>query len=196
MVVTCIYSYGIIFTMGRNYKISDQSQLHFISFATVNWIDVFTRSTYKDIIVDSLNYCVKNKGLEVYAWCIMSNHVHLIIGSQTANQSEIIRDLKKHTSKTIVKAIVDDPQESRKEWMLWMFEREGKRNGNNQTFQFWQQHNQPVELNSNFLMEQKLNYIHNNPVEAGFVREPQNYPYSSAIDYAGQKGMVNIILLS
>jgi putative transposase len=97
----------------------------------------------------------------------MSNHVHLIIGSQTANQSHIIRDLKKHTSKTIVKAIVDNPQESRKEWMLWMFEREGMRNSNNQDFQFWQQHNQPIELNSNLLMEQKLNYIHNNPVEAG-----------------------------
>jgi putative transposase len=182
--------------MSRNYKINDQSQLHFISFSTVNWIDVFTRPAYKDIIVDSLNYCVKNKGLDVYAWCIMSNHVHLIIGSGTANQSHIIRDLKKHTSKTIVKAIVDNPQESRKEWMLWMFEREGKRNSNNQDFQFWQQHNQPIELNSNFLMEQKVNYIHNNPVEAGFVREPQEYPYSSAIDYAGEKGMVDIILIS
>lgn len=126
----------------------------------------------------------------------MSNHVHLIIGSQKENQSYIIRDLKKHTSKTIVKAIVDNPQESRKEWMLWMFEREGKRNSNNQDFQFWQQHNQPIELNSNILIEQKLNYIHNNPVEAGFVWAPQDYPYSSATDYAGQKGMVDIILLN
>ena len=181
--------------MSRNYKISDQSQLHFISFATISWIDVFTRPAYKDIIVDSRNYCIKNKGLEVYAWCIMSNHVHLIIGSQTANQSEIIRDLKKHTSKTIVKAIIDNPQESRKEWMLWMFEREGKRNSNNQTIQFWQQHNQPIELNSNFLIEQKLDYIHNNPVEAGLVQQPQDYPYSCAKDYTGNRGMVEIILL-
>ncbi|WP_439880309.1 REP-associated tyrosine transposase [Pontibacter sp. MBLB2868] len=182
--------------MSRNFKISDQSKLHFISFATVNWIDVFTRPAYKDIVVDSLNHCIKNKGLEVYAWCIMSNHVHLIIGSETANQSHIIRDLKKHTSKTIVKAIFDNPQESRKEWMLWMFERAGKLNSNNQGFQFWQQHNQPIELNFNFLMDQKLDYIHNNPVEAGFVYEPQEYPYSSAINYAGEKGMVEIILIN
>ena len=181
--------------MSRNYKISDQNKLHFISFATIHWIDVFTRPVYKDIVVDSLNYCIKNKGLEVYAWCIMPNHVHLIIGSQKENQSHIIRDLKKHTSKTIVRAVVDNPQESRKEWMLWMFERAGKRNANNQDFQFWQQHNQPIELSSNFLIEQKLNYIHNNPVEAGFAWEPQDYPYSSAIDYAGGKGMVEIILL-
>ncbi|MCX2739479.1 REP-associated tyrosine transposase [Pontibacter anaerobius] len=182
--------------MSRNYKISDQSKLHFISFSTVNWIDVFTRPAYKDIVVESLNYCVKNKGLKVYAWCIMSNHVHLIIGSETENQSGIIRDLKKHTSKTIIKAISDNLQESRKEWMLWMFERAGKLNSNNETCQFWQQHNQPIELNSNFLMDQKLNYIHNNPVEAGFVYEAQDYPYSSAIDYAGGKGMAEIMLLS
>ncbi|MFD2513036.1 transposase [Pontibacter locisalis] len=65
--------------MSRNYKISNQTELHFISFATVYWIDVFTRSAYKDVIVDSLNYCIKYKGLEVYAWCIMLNHIHLII---------------------------------------------------------------------------------------------------------------------
>jgi putative transposase len=184
-----------VHTMSRNYKVGDQSQLHFISFATVYWIDVFTRPVYKDIAVDSLNYCIKHKGLEVYAWCIMSNHVHLIIGTQTGNQSDIIRDFKKHTSKTIVKAIVDNPQESRKEWMLWLFERAGKRNTNNTGFQFWQQHNHPIELSSTFLMEQKLEYIHNNPMEAGFVREPHEYSYSSAIDYAGGKGMVAIRLL-
>jgi putative transposase len=181
--------------MSRNYKITDQSQLHFLSFATVYWIDAFTRPSYKDILVDSLNYCIKNKGLVVYAWCIMSNHVHLIIGTQKDNQSSIIRDLKKHTSKTIVKAIADNPQESRKEWMLWLFERAGKRNSNNTTFQFWQQQNHPIELSNTFLIEQKLEYIHNNPVGAGFVNEPHNYPYSSAIDYAGGKGMVDIILL-
>ncbi|WP_187264063.1 REP-associated tyrosine transposase [Pontibacter beigongshangensis] len=182
--------------MSRNYKIRDQSQLHFLSFATVNWIDVFTRSAYKDVVAGSLNYCIRHKGLEVYAWCIMSNHVHLIISSQGDNQSNIIRDMKKHTAKTIIKEIAENPQESRREWMLWIFERAGKRNSNNTTYQFWQQHNQPIELNSNFLIDQKLDYIHNNPVEAGFVREPHDYPYSSAIDYAGGKGLVEIIHIS
>lgn len=181
--------------MSRNYKISDHNQLHFISFATIYWIDVFTRPVYKGIVVESLNYCIKQKGLEVYAWCIMSNHVHLIIGTQTGNQSDIIRDFKKHTSKTIVKAIKDNPQESRKDWMLWLFERAGKRNTNNSVFQFWQQHNHPIELSSTFLIEQKLEYIHNNPVEAGFTTTPHTYPYCSAIDYAGGKGLVEITIL-
>lgn len=114
--------------MSRNYKISDQDQLHFLSFSTVNWIDAFTRPAYKDVVVDSLNYCIKNKGFKVYAWCIMSNHVHLIIGSHADKQTDIIRDLKKHSSKMILKAIAENPQEGRREWMLWMFERAGKRN--------------------------------------------------------------------
>ena len=68
--------------MSRNYKISNEDKLYFLSFSTVNWIDVFIRPVYKDLVVDSLNYCIAHKGLEVYAWCIMTSHVHLIIGSK------------------------------------------------------------------------------------------------------------------
>ncbi|MGI9543891.1 MAG: transposase [Cyclobacteriaceae bacterium] len=82
--------------MSRNYKILDQEQLYFVSFATVNWIDVFTRVEYKEMVVDSLKYCIANKGLELYAWCIMSNHVHLIIGSNKEKMQNILRDLKRH----------------------------------------------------------------------------------------------------
>jgi len=181
--------------MSRNYKIRNQEKLYFISFAVINWIDVFIRPIYKDIVVESLNYCIAHKGLEVYAWCIMSSHVHLIMGTQGDRMEDIIRDMKKHTAKTILKAIAENQQESRREWMLWMFERAGKRNSNNTTYQFWQQHNQPIELNTNFLLDQKLHYIHQNPVEAGFVREPEDYPYSSAGDYTGIKGMVPLTLL-
>ncbi|MFD2513037.1 hypothetical protein ACFSRY_04110 [Pontibacter locisalis] len=74
-------------------------------------------------------------------------------GSQIENQSGIICDLKKHTSKTILKAIADNPQESRREWMLSMFEWAGKQNTNNKNYQFWEQHNQPIELNTTLLME-------------------------------------------
>jgi REP element-mobilizing transposase RayT len=101
--------------MGRKYTISDSTKLYFVSFATVNWIDVFIRKDYCDIIVDSLNYCIKSKRLEVYAWCIMSSHVHLIISSETENLSDILRDLKRHTSKAILNVIAENIQESRKE---------------------------------------------------------------------------------
>jgi putative transposase len=181
--------------MSRTYKIRDQQKLYFVSFATVNWIDVFIRREYKDIVVASLSYCIGHKGLEVYAWCIMSSHVHLIIGSTGAKMEDILRDLKRHTAKALLKAIAGHNQESRKEWMLWMFERAGKRNPNNSKYQFWQQHNQPIELWSNELMDQKLHYLHRNPVEAGWVEEPEHYLYSSARDYAGVKGLVEVKIL-
>ena len=182
--------------MSRKYKIRNQEARYFISFAVVHWIDVFTRPLYKDIFMDSLKYCQEHKGLEVYAYVLMTNHVHLIIGKTGEQKIEdIIRDLKKFTSYKIVKAISDNPQESRKEWMLWMFERAGKRNSNNKNHQFWRQDNHPIELFSNEVMQQKLDYIHANPVVEGIVDEAESYNYSSAKDYAGKKGLIDVLLL-
>ena len=182
--------------MSIKYKIQDQTQLHFVTFAVVEWVDALTRSIYKDVLIDSLRYCQKHKGLVLYAWCIMTNHVHLVISSLDGfKQEDILRDFKKHTSKQLIKMIRENPRESRKNWMLWIFKEAGKRNGNNKNYQFWQQDNHPVELSTNFLMDQKLAYIHNNPVEAGIVDEPGSYLYSSARDYAGRKGLLDIAFI-
>jgi len=179
--------------MSRKYKFRNPEAIYFVTFTTVNWIDVFTRPMYKDIVVESLNYCIKNKGLVVYAWVIMSNHVHLVIERRSVALEDVMRDLKKYTSREILKAIEENPQESRKAWMLWMFERAGKKNSNNSKYQFWQQHNQPVELTLQaYAIDGSIDYIHNNPVKAGFVLRPEDYPYSSAVDFAGGKGLVDI----
>jgi REP element-mobilizing transposase RayT len=183
--------------MGRKYTFHAHDELYFVSFATVQWIDVFTRRIYCDIIVESLGYCIKNKGLELYAWCIMSNHVHLIISTEKGNLSDILRDLKRHTSKTITKAIAENTQESRRDWMLWLFGRAGKHNPNNETYQFWQQNNHPIQLATNEMLHQRLDYLHNNPVKSGAVDYPPNYLYSSAKDYyTDEKGLLPIILIS
>ena len=144
--------------------------------------------------LDSLRFCQGNKGLEIYAWCIMSNHVHLIIGTSQMPMQDIIRDLKKYTSVKIIEAIKENQQESRKEWLLWMFERAGKKNSNNTNYQFWQQDNHPIELSNNEMMIQKLNYIHQNPVEEGIVLSSEAYLYSSAKNYAGMKDYLIEIL--
>ena len=181
--------------MSRNYKFRDQEKPYFISFATVYWIDVFIWPIYKDILVDSINYCIENKGLMVFGYVIMSSHVHMIIGTKEEKLENIIRDLKRHTSKTTLKAIKENSQESRREWMLWMFQREGKKNSNNTNYQFWQQHNHPIELITNKMIEQRLDYLHNNPVEERIVSEPEHYLYSSAFDYCGGKGLVKVTIL-
>ena len=164
-----------------------------MSFAVVGWVDVFTRKEYRDIFIESLEYCQKNKGLRLFGWCLMSNHFHMICCADDGYEmSGILRDLKKFTSKEILKAIEKNPQESRKEWMLATFKNAGEHNGNNKKYQFWRQDNMPVELFSPVAMDRKLDYIHNNPVEAGIVERPEEYIYSSAKFYSGEKGLLDI----
>lgn len=183
--------------MSRKYKILDQDQLYFVTFTVIRWLDVFTRREYRDIFMDSLRYCQQYKGLNLYAYCIMTNHVHMIIGRRgTGDLQGIIRDIKKYTSVKIIEAVKDNPQESRKDLLMWMFERTGRYNPNNKIYQFWEQHSHPIELNTNIMLEQRLEYIHNNPVKAGIVLSPEDYLYSSAINYAGlPEKLIDVILI-
>lgn len=143
--------------MSSKYQVGDERFAHFITFTVVNWIDVFTRNEYRDIIINSLNYCVKNKGLRVHAYCIMTNHIHLIVSAQqNAKIASIVRDLKKYTATELLKAITKNDRESKREWMLWMFERIGSKNASNDKYQFWQNGYHPVELNNVAMVDQRL----------------------------------------
>ncbi|MEQ8304852.1 MAG: transposase [Cyclobacteriaceae bacterium] len=183
--------------MSSKYKISDHRKPHFITFATVEWVDALSRPIYKDVVIESLAYCQKEKGLVLFAYVIMNNHVHLIASAKEGHSlSDILRDLKKHTSKTIIDLIDSDGStESRRGWMLWLFESAGKKNSNNKKYQFWQQDNHPIELSTNEMLDQRLEYIHNNPVVERIVNEAEHYVYSSAINFAGGKGLLEIEFL-
>ena len=95
--------------MSRNYKFHNKSGLYFVSFATINWIDVFTRQVYFDVLSDSVNYCRKEKGMELYCYCFMPSHVHFIFRSVNEQPSELLRDFKRHTSKKLLEAIKSNP---------------------------------------------------------------------------------------
>jgi len=182
--------------LSTKYKFSDPDGVYFVTFAVVNWIDVFTRKEYRDLIVDSLNFCKKEKGLIIFAWCLMSNHIHLIIqAEQSKRLSDILRDFKKFTSKAILQAISINQFESRKEWMIPIFRAAGETNSNNEKFQFWRQDNHPMELFTPWVTGQKLFYLHNNPVTAGIVDEPEDYIYSSARNYCGKSGLIDVNIL-
>jgi putative transposase len=160
--------------MSRAHKFKNPEGLYFITFATVGWVDVFTRTEYKKIMLDSITYCQKEKGLLLFAWCLMTNHIHLIAKAKDGFAlPAIMRDLKKYTSKQILKAIEENQQESRKKWMLSLFKKSGEFNSNNKEFQFWQQNNRSIELWSPKVNQQKLDYIHYNPVEVGFLERPE-----------------------
>ena len=136
---------------------------------------------------------MQHKGLILHAWVMMTNHVHLIMSSNTHKLEHIVRDLKKYTSKQIIKAIQENNSESRKEWMLNLFAYAGRCNNNNKEFQFWKQDYHPIALNSPEKIQQRLNYLHENPVRSGLVLAPWYYKYSSAVDYyTNEKGQLKI----
>ncbi len=181
--------------MGFAYKFDNPDGVYFTTSAVVEWVDVFTRSVYSDIVIESLKYCIDKKGLVLHAWVIMPNHIHLIISTKGINSpSDIIRDFKKFTSSKILETIKTTP-ESRRNWMLWIFQSAGKKNSNNTHYQFWQQENHPIELESSKFVKQKVAYIHENPVAARLVDTAQRYVYSSAKDYAGEKGLLPVNIL-
>ncbi len=103
--------------MSRKYKFHNKEGLYFVSFATVYWVDVFIRDEYFDLIIQSLDFCRKNKGMEIYAYCIMTSHVHLIFRAKEANPGDILRDFKSFTSKEVQKIISENVQESREDWV-------------------------------------------------------------------------------
>jgi putative transposase len=176
---------------GDRYFINDQQATYFITCTVINWIDLFTRNDYKMQIVDSLNYCVKEKGLRINAWVLMSNHLHLICRTESPYRfSDFLRDFKKFTSKGFISTI-DQIQESRREWLLDKFAFEARRSGRAENYKVWQDDNHAIDMR-NVDLWQKVNYIHENPIRAGYVDLPEHYLYSSARDYAGMKGLVEL----
>ena len=180
--------------MSTKYKFNNPEGIYFVSFTTVGWIDVFTRQVYRDLFLESLVYCRKEKGLNIHAWVIMSNHIHLIVSSKTEGElADVMRDLKKYTAYKILKEIQESTSESRKEWMMFLFAKAGKQNSNNTNHQFWRQDNHPIELDFHGgMFNQKLDYVHNNPVEAEIVEKAADDLYSSAKDYQEGKGLIEI----
>jgi len=182
--------------MSRNYKFHNPEGAYFVSFAVVEWIDVFTRNEYKDILLESLSFSQKNKAMEIFAWCIMTSHVHLVFRSAGEYKPEdLLGDFKRFTSRKIVQAIIENPKESRKEWLLEQFKKAAEQSSNVNKYQFWWHDNKPIELWSNKVIAEKINYIHYNPVEEGLVFRPEDYVYSSARDYSGEKGLLNDVIV-
>jgi REP element-mobilizing transposase RayT len=182
--------------MSTKDKFLNPRGVYFVTFAVINWIDLFIRNEYRNIMLDSWRYCCKNKGMDLYAWVIMTSHIHMIMGSQQDNPEDVMRDMKRWTSIKLKEAIRNHPRESRMDWMLQLMEEAGKQNSNNNEFQLWRQDNHPIELYTPEVTGQKLEYLHYNPVEVGFTDLPENYLYSSARDYyTKRKGLIEVKLL-
>ena len=171
--------------------------LYFTTSTVIDWVDIFTRPSYRHIIVDSLSYCQSHKGLIIYAWVLMSNHLHMIVDTNDDNMvGDVLRDFKKFTNKKILKVLEQDEHESRREWLLDRFWFAGANDKRIKNYRFWQEGNHVEEIYTMEFLTQKLNYIHHNPVRAEIVVKPEDYLYSSALNYAGEKGLLNVELIS
>ena len=179
--------------MSTGYKINEQDELHFLTFQIVRWIDIFTRRIYRDIVIESLQFCQQHKGLEIYAFVIMSNHIHLLIRSKIGKLSDTIKEFKSFTARKILET-VNTETESRRDWILNLFEFSAKQHKRNEKYQVWTHENHAEIAYGNQFMNSKINYIHENPVRAGIVEKAEDYLYSSARNYAGSDGVLDVIV--
>ncbi|QQY34547.1 Transposase and inactivated derivatives [Chryseobacterium gleum] len=178
--------------MKEGYVIRDQDRPHFLTCTIIEWIDIFTRKTYRDSIIECLEFCIKNKGMILYGYVIMSNHLHFIVQSRDGKLSDLIRDFKKFTAKQILDKMQTEP-ESRKDWILERLAKATETHSRNKNFQVWQYGNHAEEIFSLKFLWDKLNYIHLNPVRAGIVSKANHYVYSSATNYSNGTGIINSI---
>ncbi len=184
--------------MSTKYHFTDNDQIYFITATTVDWVDIFTRNIYRDILIDSLRYCQAYQGLHIHAWVLMTNHFHMLFYVEpNRNPGTVIRNIKSFTAIRIIDEIINNPQESRKRWMLDIFEKHGAINKSNYKFQFWQTENHPIIIDSSKKLRQRKDYIHENPVRAGFVSTPEEWTYGSGVDYytSNRTGLLKLEML-
>jgi REP element-mobilizing transposase RayT len=182
--------------LSEKYKIRDQRKAYFLTLTVVGWIDVFIRKNHKMAIINSLKYCQKEKGLVLFGYCLMPSHLHLIARAEkNFTLSDILRDFKKFTSKSIIRQIVNEP-ESRRDWMLEYFSKAANNSRGITNYKLWQDGNHAEEISSNKFFDEKLDYIHNNPVEELIVENAEDYLFSSARNYASLNNFLEIVIES
>lgn len=163
--------------MSERYKVIDSTKPTFVTLTLVGWVDLFIRRKYMTLLDESLAYCIANKGLKVHAYVYMTSHLHLIVTSQKEEIQAIVRDFKKYTNKKLIE-FIKEGGESRKEWLLNKFSYEGKRSGRSK-YKVWKDGFHPVLLDETQKLIQRLNYIHYNPIAAGFVEHERDWLNSS-----------------
>jgi REP element-mobilizing transposase RayT len=182
--------------MSEKYKTAEKEKAYFVTFTITEWLNVLQNDSSKMIIVETIRFYQKNRGLIIYAYCIMPNHIHLIAQSNADEElSAIIRDIKKYTAKLIIKKLENDNNEEGKK-ALKVFSDEGKRLKRITKYKVWQDGNRPMVLYSNKFIWQKLDYIHNNPVEYGLAAKAEEYMFSSARNYSEIGGLIEIEYLT
>lgn len=156
------------------------SQMYFITFTVQRWYYLFDRCNRWQILADSIKYCQKTKGLKIYAYVFMLNHIHIMF--QSPDVSGFIRDFKRHTTKELLKNI----RKTEPNLIELFFNKDGQH-------EIWQKSNKPKLIETDYFSNQKFNYIHNNPVKKQYVKYPEHWMWSSAGYYkTEEQGYIKI----
>lgn len=166
--------------MSERRKANVEGAVYFLTFTVLDWVDVFTRKELVEELVKNIRYCQANKGLRLYSYVIMPSHLHMIVAREGAPLPDLLRDFKSYTAKRIMHLIETLPGESRSEWLTAHFRARGAETSQSKEFAFWKKDSHPIELYTPAVIDQKVEYIHNNPVVAGIVNAPEHYLLSSA----------------
>ena len=173
--------------MRSSYRIVEKQGVYFITSTIIEWIPIFVRQVYFDILVSSLNFSVEHKGLRIFAWVIMDNHFHLVC--EAPELSKTLQELKRHTAKQIIGQLQSDNEK----WILNLLAYYKKRHKTKSEHQVWQEGFHPQLIHSTNMLSQKIEYIHYNPVKRGLVEKPEYWLHSSAGYFAGEaKSLVTL----
>ena len=173
--------------MGRSrYKIYEPTHPHFITCTVLNWLPIFTNTQSVSIILDSLKHLQKSDNLKIYAYVILENHLHLIVQSDDISKS--IRNFKSFTAREIIKLL----HQKNATTLLTQFSFYKKAHKKDRTYQIWQEGYQPKLIQGDNMMIERIKYIHNNPVKRGYIEEDWHWRYSSASNYMGKSGLIEI----
>lgn len=159
--------------MPQHFRVYDGNYPHFVTCTITHWIGVFCRDDYFRVLVDSLNYCCMHKGLMVHGYVLMPSHFHMAASQADGDISGVMRDIKRYTSMEIARKLQVDGRAS---WFAAM-RNAGKASG---SVQVWTEAFHPEEVRTRKFFEQKLTYMHENPLRAGYVVDPSEWRYSSA----------------
>jgi len=173
--------------MGRSrYKIYEPTHPYFITCTVLHWIPIFTRTQSTDILFDSLKFLQKSDNLKITAYVILENHLHMIVSSDDI--SKTMAKFKSYTAKELINLL----QKSNAKTILEQLAFYKKAHKTETTYQVWQEGIQPKLIVDEKMMIDRINYIHNNPIKRGYVEEAKHWRYSSARDYEGISGLIEI----
>jgi putative transposase len=166
---------------------SEEQAPHFLTATVVAWLPVFSHPEFVQSVLNSWRFQQRERGLCLYGYVILENHLHFI--ASAPNLSDAVLRFKSFTARQIV----DGLQKRGLQTLLTELKYFKGRSKTDQQYQFWQEGSHPQQIGSDEMMIQKLEYIHNNPVRRGYGDDPVHWRYSSARNYAGMTGLLDVI---